>query len=317
MTDLNVVFMGSENFSLPILRSLAQDDAHIGTRVGGIVTQPDRAGGRGRKVVGNPVKAFAVDHDIPALQPERLRDESSIAKVLALKPDLIVVASYGQIVPRVLLDAPTHGSLNLHPSLLPLYRGASPITAPILAGDRETGVTLMLMRPKMDAGPILAQETVPIDPAETAGELEARLADISADLLSRRLEPWVRGGIQPVEQDERFATYTTRLEKSDGVISRERPADLIARQVRAFNPWPAAFTYWDGRLLKILRAHVSPGANRPGEVSTAGPEPFTVGTGDALLAVDQLQLAGGKPLAPTDLLRGHPALSAATLGGTN
>ena len=216
MTDLNVVFMGSEKFSLPILRSLAQDDAHIGTRVGGIVTQPDRAGGRGRKVAGNPVKAFAVDHDIPALQPERLRDESSISEVLALKPDLIVVASYGQIVPRMLLDAPTHGSLNLHPSLLPLYRGASPITAPILAGDRETGVTLMLMRPKMDAGPILAQETVPIDPAETAGELEARLADISAHLLSRRLEPWVSGGIEPVEQDERFATYTTRLEKSDG-----------------------------------------------------------------------------------------------------
>jgi methionyl-tRNA formyltransferase len=317
MTDLNVVFMGSENFSLPILRSLTDDEAHVGTRVVGIVTQPDRAGGRGRKVVGNPVKTDALQANIPVLQPERLRDDSSVSDVLDLKPGLIIVASYGQIVPRRLLDAPALGSLNLHPSLLPLYRGASPITAPILAGDRETGATLMLMRPKMDAGPILAQEQVSIDPAESSAELEARLADVSARLLSRYLQRWVDGEIRPIEQDERFASYTNRLEKSDGEIDWGCPADLISRQVRAFNPWPAAYTYWSGRLLKILRAHAVPGQNRPGQVSADGSEPFTVGTGDGLLSIDELQLAGGKPLAPASVLLGHPTLSVARLGGTN
>jgi methionyl-tRNA formyltransferase len=317
MTDLNVIFMGSENFSLPILRSLTGDEAQVGARVVGIVTQPDRAGGRGRKVVGNPVKAYALEHDVPVLQPERLRDALSVSDVLDFNPGLIVVASYGQIVPRTILDAPILGSLNLHPSLLPLYRGASPITAPILAGDRETGATLMLMRPKMDAGPILAQEIVSIDPAETSAELEARLAEISARLLSHNLREWVNGEIQPIEQDERFATYTTRLEKSDGRIDWNRPANLIARQVRAFNPWPAAYTYWSGRLLKILRAHASPGWNYPGQVRTGEFEPFTVGTGDGLLSVEELQLAGGRPMAPADVLRGHPTLSAATLGGIN
>jgi methionyl-tRNA formyltransferase len=173
-----------------------------------------------------------------------------------------------------------------------------------------------VMRPKMDAGPVLAQERVPIHPAETAGELEARLAEVSTRLLSRHLEAWLRGDIQPLEQDERSATYTTRLEKVDGAIDWEDPADLIVRQVRAYNPWPTAFTYWNGRLLKILRAHVATGRSRPGEISVDGSEQFTVGTGDGLLSVDELQLAGGKPLAPRELLRGHPALSAATLGRT-
>lgn len=317
MSKVNVIFMGSENFSLPILRSLASDSAGAGLRIAGIVTQPDRAAGRGRKVAMNPVKVYGVEHGIPVLQPERLRDEASISEVLELRPDLIVVASYGQIVPRPLLDAPRHGSLNLHPSLLPRYRGASPVSGPLLAGDRETGVTLMVMRPRMDAGPILAQETVPIAPGETAGELEARLADISARVLSEYLRPWLQGELQPVEQDDRLATYTSRLEKSEGKIDWEQPAELIARRVRAFNPWPGAFTYWSGRPLKILRAHVVPGRGRPGQVDVRGTDPLTVGTQRDLLSVEELQLAGGKPLAPAALVRGYPALADAVLGDSD
>jgi methionyl-tRNA formyltransferase len=173
---------------------------------------------------------------------------------------------------------------------------------------------LMLMRPKMDAGPTLAQMTVPIAPTETAGELEARLAEISARLLTEHIGPWLRGRITPLEQDERLATYTTRLNKSDGVIDWEQPADLLARRVRAFNPWPAAFTEWNGRLLKILRAHVVPGQARPGQTGDRGPEPLSVGTGEGLLSVDEIQLAGGKPLTPLEALRGHPGLGNAVLG---
>jgi methionyl-tRNA formyltransferase len=316
MTTVDVVFMGSEDFSLPILHSLATDGPDCRSTVVGVVTQPDRPAGRGRKLASNPVKAFACTHGIPVLQPERLRDTASVAAVLELKPELIVVASYGQIIPRIVLDAPRHGSLNLHPSLLPRYRGASPITGPILAGDRETGTTLMLMRPKMDAGPIIAQEITAIGPDETAGELEARLAQFSAALLTSHLQPWLRGEIQPEEQDEEAATYTTRLEKADGVIDWEQSAEIIARRVRALNPWPIAHTFWDGRMIRILRAHVTAGEAPPGRVNGGGGEPMTVGTGNRLLAVDQLQIAGGKPAAPDEFLRGHRSFATATLGQT-
>jgi methionyl-tRNA formyltransferase len=307
--------MGSENFSLPILNSLDQYDPESRTRVVGVVTQPDRPAGRGRKVAQNPLKAATVERGTPVLQPERLRDEESIAAILELKPQLIVVASYGQIVPRVVLDAPRYGSLNLHPSLLPRYRGAAPVTAPILAGDRETGTTLMLMRPKMDAGPILGQESTLIHPDETAGELEARLAKISAMLLTRLLPSWIHGEIQPLEQDEQQATYTARIQKADGAIDWEQPAERIARQVRAYNPWPAAYTTWDGRMVKVLRAHTSPGQAPPGRVTTVGPDPFAVGTGRGLLSVDEMQIAGARAMTPGEILRGHRSLSHAVLGG--
>jgi methionyl-tRNA formyltransferase len=315
MSTVDVVFMGSENFSLPILNSLALGNREAQTRVVGVVTQPDRPAGRGRKVAQNSVKTFAVERGVPVLQPERLRDEASIAAVLELKPQLIVVASYGQIVPGSLLDAPRFGSLNLHPSLLPRYRGASPVTGPVLAGDRETGTTLMLMIPRMDAGPILGQETTSIHADETAGELEDRLAQISAMLLAGLLLPWIRGEIQPMEQDERQATYTARIEKADGLIDWGQPAEVVARQVRAYNPWPTAYTSWDGRMLKILRAHASPGQAPPGRVIADGPEPFAVGTGRGLLSVDEMQIAGGRPMTPGEILRGHRGLSDSMLGG--
>lgn len=317
MSIVDVVFLGSENFSLPILRSLAARDANTQTRLVGVVTQPDRPAGRGRKVTPNPVKAFACECGVPPLQPERLREESSVTAILSLHSDLIVVASYGQIIPRVLLDAPRYGSLNLHPSLLPLYRGASPVTGPILAGDRETGTTLMLMSSKLDAGSIVAQWSTPIGLHETGGELEGRLAELSAELLARFVQPWVRGEIQPVEQNEQEATYTARLEKAEGIIDWTQPSELIARKVRAFNPWPTAHTFWNGRMLKILRAHVSPGNAPAGQVSVHGTEPLTIGTGHGSLSVDELQIAGGRPLTPTEVLRGHRSLASAVLGGTS
>ncbi len=314
MNGINVVFMGSEDFSLPIVRALAADAAGGRLALVGVVTQPDRPAGRGQRIGPNPVKSFATEHAIPVLQPDRLRDAGSIESVLDLKPGLIVVASYGQILPSALLDAPRHRTLNLHPSVLPRYRGASPITAPILNGDVETGATLMLMRPSLDAGPILAQVGTTIGAEESAGELESRLAELSAELLTRCLPFWIKGAIEPVEQDETAATFTARLQKSMGEIDWTLSAEDIARRVRAFNPWPTAYTSWNGRMLKILRAHVSPGSAAPGVVCVDGREPFTVGTGHALLSVELLQLAGGRPLPGGEVMRGHAALRTAVLG---
>ena len=306
--------MGSENFSLPILRRVAGGLGNAPARLVSVVTQPDRPAGRGRKVTFNPVKQYASDCGVPVLQPERLRDDSSVAAVLDANPDLIVVASYGQIVPRPLLERPAHRCLNLHPSLLPRYRGASPVAGPILAGDSETGTTLMLMVPKMDAGPIIAQERLQIEPAETAGELEVRLAEQSSELLARYLEPWMSGAIEPVEQRDEEATYTARIAKSDGDIDWEQPAEFLARLVRAYNPWPIGHTYLDGRMLRILRAHPVAGVGQPGVVTTRGPEPLVVATGHGLLALDVVQVAGGKPLPSSEFVRGHRALEGAVLG---
>ncbi|HEX6507568.1 MAG TPA: methionyl-tRNA formyltransferase [Chloroflexota bacterium] len=309
------VFMGSERFSLPVLQALLADPSGTErrTRVVGVVTQPDRPAGRGQRMRSNQVKTAALEHGIPVLQPDRLRDPAAIEELLALQPELIVVASYGQLVPRTLLEAPRHGCLNLHPSLLPRYRGPSPIVGPILEGDSETGTSLMLMVPKMDAGPIIAQERVAIGSDETAGELGARLADLSAEMLLRELPAWLDGGLSAVDQREDEATYTSRVSKSDGEIEWQLPADEIVRRVHAYNPWPTAFTSWDGRLLKVLRAYAEPGDAPPGEVLVAEDDSIRIGTGNGLLVPEELQLSGGRPLRAEQIIRGYPGLDGAHL----
>lgn len=282
--------------------------------VAGIVTRPDRPAGRGRKVEAGPVKRLADDQKVPVLQPERARDPSAIDDILAWRPGVMVVASYGEILPKRLIDAPPHQTLNLHPSLLPLYRGSSPVSGAILAGDTITGTSLMLITAKMDAGPILAQEQVAIAPDETRGELEERLARCSAELLLQRLPDWLKGAVTPVPQDESLATYTRRVSKEDGLIDWTQPAAEIALRVRAYNPWPSAFTAFEGRQLRVARSHAVSGAGEAGVVVELPGEVVAVGTGDGLLALDRIQLAGGRPMHAHNLLLGYRDIIGRRLG---
>ena len=314
MTSVRAVFMGSDSFSLPILRSMLEGGPEIGVDLVAVVSQPDRAAGRGRKLTPNVVTTFARESEISVLQPERLREASAVEAILALEPELLVVAAYGQFLPNQLLDAPRFGALNLHPSLLPRYRGPSPIAGAILAGDATTGTTLLKMTAKMDAGPILAQCETEIDPEETAGELEARLAGLSADLLMSTLPGWLDASVVPKEQDETAASYTRLFAKEDALIDWLKPAETIAREVRAFNPWPVAHTTWQGRQLRILRARAESGAAEPGRVAGLLDDGIAVGTGDGLLLARELQLAGGTALPALALARGRRDLLDAHLG---
>lgn len=281
----------------------------------GVVTQPDRPAGRGRRDVASPVKERASAAGLPVLQPTRLREPEAVGALAALAPDVIVVASFGQILPRAVLDLPPFRALNLHPSLLPRYRGPSPVIAPILAGDEVTGTTLMLMAPKMDAGPVLDQVETPIGSEETGGALRDRLAVISADLLTRDLPRWLAGKIQPIPQNEAEATYTRLVERTDARLDWSLPAAELARRVRAFNPRPGAFTEWNGASLRILAASVAPGEAPFGEVVGEIAGGLAVGTGRDLLVIETLQLPGRRPVPAQEAVRGHPALLTAHLGG--
>jgi methionyl-tRNA formyltransferase len=306
--------MGSDEFSEPVLAALLQSGPALSrpVHVAGVVTQPDRPRGRGRKLEAGPVKRLALEHHVPVLQPERIRNEDVIADLRALVPDVIVVASYGQILPRAVLEIPEQGCLNLHPSLLPRYRGPSPIAGPILAGDEETGTTLMVMVAKMDAGPIVDQARTQIGPEETAGELRARLAATSAQLLLRDLPGWIGGALPTSPQAEGEVTYTSLVRREDALLDWSAPADFLSRQVRAYNPWPVAHSYWNGRLLRILAARPVAGSGLPGEVIVCGRTPV-VGAGEGCLELLRVQLAGGRPVSGEELLRGYPAIRGATL----
>lgn len=312
---IRIVFLGSDSFSLPILRALIDHGQEV-ERVVGVVTHPDRRAGRGRGAAPHPVRDEAQGAGIPVLQPERVRGASARRAIAELAPDLLVVASFGQILPASLLALPRYGSLNLHPSLLPRLRGPSPIASVILEGAAQTGISLMLMTERMDAGPILAQESLATVPGETEGELRLRLAEAGAHLLLRSLRPWVEGRLTPVPQDESQATYTARITKEDGLIDWQLSAQVLSRQVRAFTPWPSAYTFWAGRQLRVLEAEAVAGESVPGQVQPALERgAVAVGTGEGLLAVRRLQLAGGRVLAAAEVVRGHPDLLGATLGG--
>lgn len=308
--------MGSDTFSLPVLEALLQrgPSLEVPVLVSGVVTQPDRPAGRGRRLVPNPVSRLAREVGIPVQQPERLRAPEAIEEVLGLAPDVIVVASFGQILPRALLDRPPFHALNLHPSLLPRYRGPSPVISPILEGDTVTGTTLMLMAPKMDAGAILDRIETPIGERETGGELRSRLAALSADLLMRDLPRWFRNEITPALQDDAAATYTRMIERADAQLDWTLPAKDLARRVRAFNPRPGAYTNWCTGPLRILSAVARPGTAPLGTAARTEGGEIAVGTGAGLLVVETLQLPGGRPMAARDAVRGHPELLGAQFG---
>ena len=315
MALLRVLFMGSDAFSLPVLQGLVENGSTLRrpVEVPVVVTQPDRPAGRGRSLRDNTVKRYAVNAGIEVLQPERVRDPAAVDTLLQHKADLIVVASFGQILPRRLIEVPRLRALNLHPSLLPRHRGPTPINSAILDGDEFTGTTLMLMSSKMDAGPILAQNVTEIGRRETAGELTERLAQMSAGLLLRRLPDWADGNIVPRPQDEGDATYTRLLRKDDARLDWTLTAETLSRQVRAFNPWPMAFTFWDGRPMRILSALPAAGHAAPGNVLGMMADGLAVGTGAGLLLVEIVQLAGGRPMPAGAMLAGHPSLVHATL----
>jgi methionyl-tRNA formyltransferase len=318
---MRVIFMGTPEFAVPSLRVLIEraalgDRAPDRTEVVGVVTRVDKPSGRGRQVVPAPVKQAALEAGLPVYQPGPLRRAESLELLTSLAPDLIVVAAFGQILPPELIHLPARGCLNVHASLLPRHRGASPIAAAILAGDAETGVTIMRMDEGLDTGPILTARATPIGPEETTGELTARLAQLGAELLDATLPRWLAGEITPTPQDDLRATMTRLLRKEDGLLDWTQPADLLDRQARACNPWPGAYTYWNGQQLKVLRAQaVDPGAvgaeRRPGDTYLLPKTGLVVACGAGALALTMVQLQGKRALPATDLLRGYPALASA------
>ena len=303
-----VVFMGTPDFSVPVLKQLI---AHY--HVIGVVTQPDRPAGRGHQVQMSPVKQVALDANIPVFQPEKLRRPEAIETLRQWTPDVYVVAAFGQILPQAVLDIPPHGSVNVHASLLPRWRGAAPIQAVIRAGDAETGITIMRMDAGLDTGPMLRQRAIPIAPDETGQSLHDKLAQLGGDLLIETLPGYLDGSIQPQPQDNALATLAPRIQKEEGRIDWTQTAAQIERTVRAFTPWPGTFTTWNGQQLKILSGHVVKGSAEPGQVVKAG-DGAAVGTGEQLYAPDRVQLEGRKAVSISEFMRGYEQFVGAHLG---
>jgi methionyl-tRNA formyltransferase len=316
--------MGSPDFAVPSLRALAA----AGHEIAAVITQPDREGGRGRRLLPPAVKTAALALALPVLQPPTLRRPEVAAELAALAPELIVVAAYGQILRPNVLAIPPHGVLNVHASLLPRWRGASPVTAAIAAGDEVTGVSIMLMDEGLDTGPVLAARDTPITDHDTGGSLTERLALLGAGLLVETMPRWLAGAIPPQPQDDAHATYAPRLEKAAGRIDWREPALLIWRKVRAYTPWPGAFTEYDGEPLRISAALplAEAVAGEPGQIVLLpshaanlvpvglGPPAFAVVTGDGLLAPLTLQRAGRRALPAADFLHGERGLIGRRLG---
>jgi methionyl-tRNA formyltransferase len=311
---MTIVFMGTPEFAVPSLRRLAAD----GLPLTAVYSQPDRPAGRGRHPKPSAVKLAAQELGLPVRQPPTLRDPQALAELASLQPQAIVAVAYGQILLQEVLEIPPRGVLNVHPSLLPRHRGASPIPAAVLAGDEVSGVTIMLMDQGLDTGPILTQRAVAIEPGDTAASLGDRLANLGADLLAETLPRWLRQEIEPRSQDDAQATKTPLLRKEQGDIDWELPAKIIWQQVRAFNPWPGSHTGLDGEMLRIWQAWPLAGqsGHPPGTIVPlspdqlgelppgSDPEAFAVQTGSGMLAVLLIQRAGRRALPPGDFLRG-------------
>ena len=298
-----IVFFGTPSFAVPTLKSLLQGSEDVIA----VVTQPDREKGRGRKVVSSPVKELVLPLGIPVLQPEKVKEETFQKHVKALYPDLFVVVAYGQILPKLLLEIPKHGAVNVHASLLPKYRGAAPIVWAILKGEKVTGVTTMIMDEGMDTGNILLQAEILIGEKETSETLHDRLALLGAQLLLETVTQMKAGDIRPVPQDHSKATYAPPLRKEDGRIDWRKDAEEIDHQVRAFHPWPGAYTVWESQLLKIYGGEVRKGTpmGKTGVVTWVGSDFIEVETGKGSFLIKEVQLEGKRRMAVRDLLSGH------------
>lgn len=297
--SLRIVFMGSPDFSVPTLRRLAELYPVIG-----VVTQPDRPAGRGRLLTPPPVKVLAQALNIETIQPEKLKDPTAQERLQAWAPDLIVVAAFGQILRKSVLELPRYGCINVHASLLPRWRGAAPIQAAILHGDPQSGATIMRMDPGIDTGPILTQRALDIRPDDTAGTLSERLAEAGADLLIETLPGYLDGSIQPRPQSDEGATYASMLSKESGRLDFTQPAEALERLVRAMIPWPGAFMDWQGQPLKIHRAHAADSACGPAGQRCVVDGLPAVSTARGSLVFEEVQPAGKRSMPGRDFLRG-------------
>jgi methionyl-tRNA formyltransferase len=302
-TPPRTLFFGSGSVALPALERLLDSGL---VEIESVVTAPPRPAGRKGKLTATPVADLAVRHGVPLRTPVSLRDEAVQAELRAARPELIVLADYGRIIPAAVLEMPRHGALNIHPSLLPRHRGAVPVQAAILAGDMTTGVTLMRMDEGLDTGPILAQHEVPLDGSETAPQLEELLARLGADLLLTQLPAWLDGTLAARPQLETGATLTRLLRREDGRLDPSRPAAALERQVRAYQPWPGSFIEIDADRLKVWQAGVlaQPVKVEPGDVIlTEGS--LGLGTVDGILRLDEVQPAGKRRMSGADYRRGR------------
>jgi len=310
-----VVFMGTPEFSVPILESLIQNQYHLVA----VYTRPDKPAGRRQRLTSPPVKRLAMEHKIPVIQPRTLKSAEVVGELASFKPGLIVVAAFGHFLPEEVLSLPEFGCVNVHPSLLPLHRGPSPVADTILCGDLLTGVTIMLMDAGMDSGPILSQREVGVSSEDTTGSLISKLADVGAELLVETLPKWLKGELAPRPQDEGRATYSKLITNRDGQIDWHLPAVELWRRVRAFNPWPGCYTSWQGKRLKIHKA-VAVGKRVNGKIGEviALPQPSPVkagiATGEGVLGLCRVQLEGKREMSVDDFVRGHRDFIGSILG---
>ena len=311
--EIKVIFMGTPEFSAPILNALIEK-----YKVIAVVTQPDKKVGRKQIVTPSPIKKIAVANKIEVLQPAFLKDNVEfIRRVKELNPDVIIIAAYGLILPKEILDIPQCGVLNVHASLLPKYRGASPIQAAILNGDKETGVTIMLVNERMDEGDILTQKTITINNNDNFEALYNKLSELGANLLLKTLPGYLSGQIKPKPQEDSEATYCQLITKDMGKIDWHKSALEIDRQIRAFTPWPGTYTTWQGKNLKILSASAD-GSTKLTMTASAGEvfkvnEGFAIACGQGALEIIKLQLEGKKPMTAKEFLNGYPTIIGSNL----
>jgi len=309
--------MGSPEFAVPHLEHLILAQYQVVA----VYTQPDRPAGRGRALVSPPVKRAALAWELPVVQPASLKEGGVVEQLTGFHPDVIVVAAFGQILPRSVLGIPRFGCINIHPSLLPRFRGASPVASAILAGDEFTGVSIMLMDEGLDTGPILARAQIPISAQDTTGLLTTKLSLIGARLLQEVLSHWLRGELTPQPQNEAQASYCRSITKEEGEIDWHLPAIDIWRRVRAFHPWPGCYTRWRGRQLKIIEAVPLTGERtfkagrvvEPASVPEGSKAAFGVYTGDGVLGVSRVKLEGKRAISAAEFLRGQREFIGAVL----
>lgn len=298
---MKLIFAGTPDFAVPALEALI----NAGHEIVLVLTQPDRPSGRGMKLSYSPVKVAALAHDIPVFQPPTLKDAEVQTRIAGVQADVMIVAAYGLIIPQTVLQMPRYGCYNIHASLLPRWRGAAPIQRAILAGDDETGVTIMEVVPALDAGAMVLKGKVPITDRDTAQTLHDALALQGADLIVQAMEKLTHEGkLDATPQDENMVTYASKLDKAEAVMDWNKSAVELARQIRAFNPFPVAQSYLSGNPCRIWMAQALPGRANPGVIVDIN-SGITVGCGQGLLKIEELQMPGGKKMAAPEFLRGH------------
>lgn len=300
---MRILFAGTPEFAVPPLAMLLRSPHELCA----VYTQPDRPAGRGRKLAPSPVKRLAEQHGIPVFQPSGLKDPAEQERLRALAPDLMVVVAYGLILPKAVLEIPRLGCVNIHASLLPRWRGAAPIQRAVLAGDAVTGITLMFVEPRLDAGPMLLKKTCPIGAAETSGELHDRLSLLGAEALAELLPALESGAVEPEIQDESQVTYAAKLEKAEALLDWNRPAQELERRVRAFNPWPVAETFYRGQTLRVWHAlALDERTVEPAGTVLDRKKTLDVAAGQGVLRLLEVQLPGTRRMPAEDFLNAHP-----------